>query len=142
MNIYIDCEFDGPRLLSLAMVTTTDCFYEVLENNYANPSPWVRDNVWPVLSKAPIEYEQLQLKAVAYINEHEDAQIVADWPSDIEFLCRVLNLGHGNMYPLRGNKLRFLIDLRLNSNDSLIPHNALADARAIWGCARNLGIET
>ena len=141
MNIYIDCEFDGQRLLSMAMVTGSDCFYETLESTYANPSQWVKENVWPALRKPPIDYETLQIRAAAYINGHEDAQIVADWPSDIEFLCRVLNLGNGKMLSLRDGRLRFLIDLRLTSKDSLVPHNALADARAIWECARKIGIE-
>lgn len=143
MNIFIDCEFDGQRLLSLAMVSDLGEYYEVVEKQYANPDPWVRQNVWPVLGpQEPIGYEALQISAAHWINGHEDACIIADWPSDIEFICRVLNLGNGNMYPIRKGRLSFLLDCRLSSSKSKIPHNALADARAIRECAAKIAAPT
>jgi hypothetical protein len=55
--------------------------------------------------------------------------IIADWPDDIRYFCEALITGPGQCINLH-HQIKFELDLSVNYN-SLVPHNALHDARAI-----------
>ena len=140
MNIYIDTEFNdfGGDLISLAMVDE-NCreFYAVL--NCQNPTPWVAENVIPVLGQRFASLRMLQTRMEAWLAEYDSVHIVADWPEDIAHFCRALITGPG----MRMDTPPLTLEVRrdLSSEASAIPHNALEDARAIWRAAQKTTTE-
>lgn len=133
MNIYIDCEFNsfGGDLISLALVpsdTGRPSFYEVLDTSHLEIDPWVAENVMPKLGQAGISLSAFQAKLQAYLDTFDVAHVVADWPEDLAWLCRVLITGPGTRirYPQK-----FTMECRPIDTASKNPHNALADAEAL-----------
>ena len=140
MNIYIDTEFNdfGGELISLAMVDENGReFYAVL--NCQNPTPWVAENVIPVLGQRFASLRMLQTRMEAWLAEYDSVHIVADWPEDIAHFCRALITGPG----MRMDTPPLTLEVRrdLSSEASAIPHNALEDARAIWRAAQKTTTE-
>jgi hypothetical protein len=136
MKMFIDGEWNsyGGELISLALVPEVgEHFYEVLGCD--NPDPWVAENVMPKLGKDAITMRLMQEFLEVYLSQFESIHIVADWPEDIMWFCKVLITGPGtriNTPPLSLEVLRV-------DTVSMNPHNALADAgalRAWW-----LGLE-
>ena len=136
MKLFIDGEWNsyGGDLISLALVPEIGVhFYEVLGCD--NPDPWVAENVMTKLGKNQITMPEMQEKLEVYLSQFESVHIVADWPEDIMWFCKVLVTGPGtriNTPPLSLEVLR--VDT-VSTNS----HNALADAgalRAWW-----LGLE-
>ena len=140
MYLFLDCEFNGwhdqgtGELISLGLVSGDDKyeFYEVV--GCKNPSPFVEQQVLPILGQSAIPMWELVNKLCSFlweVNSQEvgDITIVADYPSDIELFNRILLLGQGQC--INVPVLGFLLDLSLTTKDSMIPHNALADARAL-----------
>jgi len=136
MKLFIDGEWNsyGGDLISLALVPDIgEHFYEVLGCD--NPDPWVAENVMTKLGKNRITMSEMQEKLEAYLSQFESIHIVADWPEDVMWFCKVLITGPGtriNTPPLSLEVLRV-------DTVSMNPHNALADAgalRAWW-----LGLE-
>ena len=158
MRYYLDCEFNGfgGNLLSLALVTEHgDEFYIArdqaemeAEARSAAPhiEPWVRDNVLPVMDCEgaspmrvgravaetqefwPTHIEPFLLK----YGRHEPPHIIADWPDDIAYLCRMLITGPG--YAIRVPGMTFewsRVDSYPTDLAGAIQHNALWDARAL-----------
>jgi hypothetical protein len=134
MKLWIDCEFNefGGDLISMALVAESGQeFYEVLNlENDEKYGSWVYFNVVPWLDKEPIDKQVFQRKLWQFINQWEEVHIIADWPDDIKYFCMSLITGPGMAIntPL---KLTMQIDRELTTDTSKIPHNALADARAI-----------
>lgn len=140
MNIYIDTEFNdfGGDLISLAMVDENGReFYAVL--NCQNPTPWVAENVIPVLGQRFASLRILQTRMEAWLAEYDSVHVVADWPEDIAHFCRALITGPG----MRMDTPPLTLEVRrdLSSDASAIPHNALEDARAIWRAAQKTTTE-
>lgn len=140
MNIYIDTEFNdfGGELISLAMVDENGReFYAVL--NCERPTPWVAENVIPVLGQRFASLRMLQTRMEAWLAEYPSVHIVADWPEDIAHFCRALITGPG----MRMDTPPLTLEVRrdLSSDASAIPHNALEDARAIWRAAQKTTTE-
>lgn len=141
MIITIDCEWDGfgtlshrsGDLISMALVAEDGSeFYEVLP--YSNLTAWVENNVVPVLNKQPIPRHEFQTKLSLFLNKFDDFVLVADWPEDIAKFCEVLITGAG----MRMDTPTFNMQiLRIDSN-SVVPHNALEDARALMESVLNL----
>ena len=129
MNLYIDTEFDGfgGKLISMAIVSEMGEFYEVLSDTATDQ--WVILNVIPKLQKEPIGEKEFKLKLFYFLDKHEDITIVADWADDIKYFCECLIVSPGVMYSTL--KINFVMDRRLSSSMSKVPHNALEDARAI-----------
>lgn len=130
MNIYIDTEFNdfGGELISLAMVDENGRdFYAVL--NCQTPTPWVAENVIPVLGQRFASLHMLQTRMEVWLAEYNSVHIVAGWPEDIAHFCRALITGPG----MRMDTPPLTMEVRrdLGSADSATPHNALADAHAI-----------
>ena len=115
-------------MISLALVSEDGrSFYEVLGCD--NPDPWVAENVMPKLEKDPIPFVIFQLELAKYLMQFEfdSVHVIADWPEDIMWFCKVLIVGPGirlDTPPLTMEVLR--VDT-VSSN----PHNALADATAL-----------
>lgn len=131
MRIWIDTEFDGyqGQLLSIALVANDGSeFYEVFDT-YPAENEWVIQNVVPVLGKEPISRQLIQLKLSAYLSKFLMIRLIADWPDDVSYFCQLLITGPGTAITIPTLKINLRNDL--NSSASLIPHNALADARAI-----------
>jgi len=130
MKLFIDTEFNefGGDLISLALVDENGReFYEVVD--CPSPGVWVAQNVIPVLGKYPIRKKELSHRLDAFLAAYETIHVIADWPDDIRFFCDVLIVGPGmriNTPPLTMEILR-----DIGSQQSAIPHNALADAHAI-----------
>lgn len=130
MRVFIDGEWNsyGGDLISLALVAEDGrSFYEVL--NCDKPDPWVAENVMPKLGKPWITLESLQEQLELFLRQFEfdSVHIIADWPEDIMWLCKVLITGPGtrlNTPPLTMEVLRV-------DTVSKNPHNALADAMAL-----------
>jgi len=83
----------------------------------------------PKLEKEPIPFVIFQLELAKYLMQFEfdSVHVIADWPEDIMWFCKVLIVGPGirlDTPPLTMEVLR--VDT-VSSN----PHNALADAMAL-----------
>lgn len=135
MKLYIDTEFDGyrGRLISMAIVDEDgrNEFYEVLSSGSLMPcTPWVTQNVIPVLgNQEPIGLNAFQNRLAEFLNRFGHIELIADYPSDIQHFCWALETGPGERIPTP----TMVISIRpeLNTSASLIPHNALLDARAL-----------
>lgn len=137
MKLFLDTEFNGfgGRLISMALVPEDDSsqeFYKEIEMS-DQLAPWVRDNVIPHLILVPSSYNEFQQALAQYLQKvnfhHGDCIIVADWPDDIRYFCEALITGPGEMIALN-HTITFELDLNIKY-ESLVPHNALHDARAI-----------
>jgi uncharacterized protein (DUF169 family) len=130
MNIFIDGEWNsyGGDLISLALVAEDGrSFYEVLGCD--NPDPWVAENVMPKLGKEPIPLVIFQLELAKYLMQFEfdSVHIIADWPEDIMWFCKVLVIGPGTRLDTPPLTMEVLRVDTVSKN----PHNALADAEAL-----------
>jgi hypothetical protein len=133
MKLFLDTEFNGfgGRLISMALIpedSTTREFYKELEMS-EQLEPWVRDNVVPHLVLVPSSYNEFQQSLAQYLREIGECTIIADWPDDIKYFCEALITGPGEMISFK-HTIKFELDLNIN-HESLVPHNALHDARAI-----------
>ena len=141
MRYFLDTEFNGlgGALLSLALVPDLeDDFYITL--SCADPiEPWVERHVMPFLDMVPqaLQAPRLSRRVAAetlahYLAGDEAIEIVADWPEDFAQFSMLLLTGPGEMVAVPPFTLR-LIQLPGFSTAaaSVVPHNALHDARAL-----------
>jgi DNA polymerase III epsilon subunit-like protein len=141
VRYFLDTEFNGfgGELLSLALVPEDgEEFYATLACEGAL-LPWVEQNVLPFLDHVPVGLESARLSrrdaAIAlshYLAIDPEPAIIADWPEDIAQFCNLLMTGPGEMVPIP--QIRFtLLPLAGFSTamNSVVPHNALHDARAL-----------
>ena len=133
MRLFLDTEFNGfgGRLISMALVpedSTIPEFYKEIEMR-EQLEPWVRDNVVPHLILVPSTYSDFQQALAQYLRKVGDCTIIADWPDDIRYFCEALITGPGKMISFK-HAIKFELDLNIKY-ESLVPHNALHDARAI-----------
>lgn len=131
-HVFIDAEFNDFRgeLISLAAVSGHGFeFYEVL--HCASPSPWVAENVMPILNKAPVSSRELAMVLSRYLEQFERCNIIADWPEDISHFCNALIVGPGQMIATPPLTFQLVSGYADTKDTSAIPHNALEDARAL-----------
>ena len=133
MRLFLDTEFNGfgGKLISMALVPedkTEPEFYKELRIT-EQLEPWVRENVVPHLILPPIGYGEFQNALANYLWNVGESIIIADWPDDIRYFCESLITGPGQMINLMNN-VKFELDFGIEY-ESLVPHNALHDARAI-----------
>jgi len=135
MRLFIDTEFNGfgGKLMSMAIVpenTAWPEFYEELEIK-DQLHPWVQINVVPHMFKVPLSYGEFQIKLSEFLLEmrYNDITLVADWPDDLRYFMEALITGPGNRIVMP-DTINFKLDLNIEY-ESLVPHNALHDARAI-----------
>lgn len=128
MNLFIDGEWNsyGGELISLALVAEDGrTFYEVL--GCYKPNPWVAENVMPKLNKQWVSLSELQAELEVFLNQFECIHIIADWPEDLMWFCKVLVTGPG----IRLNTPPLTMEVLRVDTISKNPHNALADATAL-----------
>jgi len=141
MRYFLDTEFNGwgGALLSLALVPDDgEELYLVLAHEGA-VEPWVERNVMPYLDTVPETLRSPRLsradaaQALSYYFEGDrEPLIVADWPEDIAQLNMLLLTGPGLMVPMP--RLIFMLAALegfSTAANSVVPHNALHDARAL-----------
>ena len=136
MSLYLDTEFNGfgGELISLALVSGCGVeWYEVCRIP-SQPHPFVAQHVLPALGKEPIIFPAFVSSLHIFLRNHNGSDIVADWPEDFAYFCRLL-CKEG------GWQLDFSCRMVLVNSDKLypaIPHNALSDARALrnWHMAQ------
>ena len=133
MRLFLDTEFNGfgGKLMSLALVPENDshrAFYKEIEMT-DQLEPWVRENVMPHLIMIPCSYHDFQQALAQYLWEVGDCTIIADWPDDIRHFCESLVTGPGERISMP-SRIKFELDLDIEY-ESLVPHMALHDARAI-----------
>ena len=132
MKLFLETEFTkfNGDLISMAIVSEKgDEFYEVVPFRHLMCDPWVLDNVIPVLRKEENTYERFQTKLRQYLNRFDEVEVIADWPEDFYHFSRALLTGPGEILGVNC-KIRMTFERRLQYQSAL-PHNALADARAI-----------
>ena len=132
-RLFLDTEFNGfgGKLISMALVPESDSrrtFYKEIEMT-DQLDPWVRENVVPHLVLIPCSRYEFQQVLAQYLWEVGDCTIIADWPDDIRYFCESLITGPGEGLNLLHN-MKFELDFGIEY-ESLVPHNALHDARAI-----------
>lgn len=136
MKYYLDTEFDGGGLISLALVS--EAGREMyLATKCENPGGWVKENVLPIVKcEGATPYmcdpELFGPLIAFYMQSDTDPVIVADWPDDIKYLCQALITGPGTMVDIP--RLTFKLE-RVDAYPSrlagAVQHNALWDARAL-----------
>ncbi len=142
MRYFLDCEYNGfgGGLLSLALVpedggeefyVTLACEEEIV--------PWVERNVLPFLDMVPegqvsprLHREQAAIALSAWLAHDPGPEIIADWPDDIAYFCRLLSIAPGRMVPVPPISFRLLPMTNFSTAaNSAVPHNALHDARSL-----------
>ena len=123
--------------MSMALVPENDSireFYAELEMH--DPlDDWVKENVVPhmylqnEMNVEPFSRKQFQNLLAQYLWEVGECTIVADWPDDIRHFCESLITGPGMCLSMLHN-IKFELDFGIEY-ESLVPHNALHDARGI-----------
>lgn len=139
MKIYIDTEFNGYRgqLISMALVDANGREWYWVGQPPDAIDPWVQEHVIPVLLTAQCDVNILkggvlvdpQRHLEQWLKDYPRVHIIADWPDDIKHFCEFLITGPG----CRIDTPPLTMEIRrdLDSEESEVPHNALADARAI-----------
>lgn len=142
MRYFLDCEFDGfgGPLLSLALVPedSSEEYYVVLDHERPL-TDWVERNVAPYFDTVPLAMRRSPISSLAAASELsawlsglESIEIVADWPEDLALFCRLLLTAPGDMVPVPPLTLRLLsLPGFSTAGNSVVPHNALHDARAL-----------
>lgn len=137
-TVYIDCEFNEFHGALISMALVSECgkeFYQVL--HCADPGPWVREHVMPVLNAEPVPRPIFERRLGQYLMQFDAVHVVVDWPEDIAHFCQALIVGPG--FRLDTPPLTMEVRRDLDAV-SAIPHNALADARAIRELAMTLKV--
>jgi hypothetical protein len=142
MRYFLDTEFNGfgGALISLALVPEYgDQEYYVVVPLEEQPHPWVAQHVLPYLgtvppglSSDPVPPAQAARDLAFYLHRDAEPLIVADWPDDIAYFCRLLVTGPGQMVATGHLRFLFLDNTGFSTaENSRVPHNALHDARAL-----------
>jgi hypothetical protein len=127
-RIWIDCEWNDWKgdLISMALVAEDGGeWYQVLECK--SPSPWVAEHVIPKLGKKPVTYQFMQQSLYQFLRDYNRVHLIADWPEDIQHFCEALIVAPGERLPTS----HVTMEIKQIESESKIPHQALADARAI-----------
>ncbi len=139
MRLFLDTEFNGfqGKLMSMALVPENNSIREFyVELEMQDPlDDWVKENVVPhmylqnEMNVEPFSRKQFQNLLAQYLWEVGECTIIADWPDDIRHFCESLITGPGMCLSMLHN-IKFELDFGIEY-ESLVPHNALHDARGI-----------
>jgi hypothetical protein len=135
MRFFLDTEFNGfgGKLMSMALVpenlNAPEFYCEIEVKDQLDT--WVQVNVAPHMFLVPASYSEFQLAFSRYLLniEYDEIIIVADWPDDIRYFCEAMITGPGERIVMPTN-IKFELDFSIKY-ESMVPHNALHDARAI-----------
>lgn len=130
-NIYLDCEFDGMHgdLISMAFAAEDGREMYVVVPIDHTPNKWVVKNVMPILGKDATSVSDLFSKTMAFLGMYDAVNIISDHPADIVYLCKLMMIDDSGAW-MSVPPISFQIIPHVNYK-SLIPHNALEDARAL-----------
>ncbi|MBY8822306.1 hypothetical protein [Sphingomonas colocasiae] len=141
MRYFLDTEFNGfgGALISIALVPEfgDEEFYAILP--MADPVvPWVDRHVMPYLHMVPpaldmtMRADEAAHEVARYLAHDPKPVIVADWPDDIAYFCKLLVIGNGVIVDIDDVDFSFLRSPGFSpAANSKVPHNALHDARAL-----------
>ncbi len=134
MNLYLDCEFNswGGQLISMALVGEAAGveWYKVVEL-HEQADPWVEEHVLPKLQEAPVRMGALKGSLAVFLSKFDSIHVIADWPDDIAYFCRALLIGPGTKIHTPPLTMEVVLMDHATAIPSTLPHNALADAKAI-----------
>jgi len=141
LRYFLDTEYNGwgGALLSLALVPEEG---EELYVTFGWAGPleeWVERNVVPYLDMVPDSLQSPRMgrpdaaRMIAhYLAGDPEPVIVADWPEDIAYLNALLVTGPGVMVEVPPLSFKFVeLSGFSTAANSVVPHNALHDARAL-----------
>jgi hypothetical protein len=150
MRYFLDTEFNGfgGALLSLALVPADgEELYLTLKCD--DPiEAWVERHVIPFmqmvpdqLSGSPLSRQDASAAVAHYLQADSSPFIVADWPEDIAQFCMLLLTGPGTMVPVPPVSFELMpLPGFSTAANSVVPHNALHDARALRDHVLELGM--
>jgi len=138
MKLYLDTEFNGHggALISMALTTAKPLAHEWYGwyVPWFEVTPWVADNVLPHLKRhRPVPFEgpvSMRLSFFQFIKKFHNPEIVCDWHADLVHFCNMLcgpTYEASLDYPFCATVLK----TPPGGVGSLVPHNALEDARAL-----------
>lgn len=132
MRLYLDTEFNGfgGELISLALATESASgkhFYGVLDLP-ERVTPWVRENVVPILEQKPESMVMLRHRLRQYLQRREPVTVYADFPTDFRHL---MDLMAGAAFADSWTADVTMVLLRQTEPEPAMPHNALSDAIAL-----------
>lgn len=136
MRLFIDAEFNSAsnQLISLALVAedNSHSFYEVVatRDSIKDLDPWVSNNVFPILNKAPIPIEQFRVALDKFLRIFPEVEIVGDHPNDLYLFMEHITEARLSKEWVDFD-IKFSLYKDLSAKKSKIPHNALADAEAL-----------
>lgn len=128
VRLFLDVEFNGTHgaLISAALVSAQgDQWYEVLDTSDIELVPWVKENVMFNLARDPISIEAFEASLGEFLSQFGFIEFIYNAHADKRYLDGMLD-GLLNV-PLH----RCVRDGKLSASHSIIPHNALHDAKAI-----------
>tara|TARA_R110000868_G_scaffold131449_3_gene341544 strand:- start:559 stop:987 length:429 start_codon:yes stop_codon:yes gene_type:complete len=134
VRIFIDCEWNDYKgeLISMALVSEFGQeWYGIRRYQQLAVTPWVAANVIPKLNGIGQPDELLRLSLRQYLNHFQGVEIVADWPEDIAHFCDFLITGPGKRIGPEVMNFTVIGGVPGAEEISLMPHNALEDARAL-----------
>lgn len=131
-TVWLDTEFNGfgGQLISMALVDETDC-HAYFSLGCPAPIPWVAENVMPFLGVDPMSRRQAQAKVRQFLHRFKRVNIVADWPEDIKHFCAFMVDGPAGCLATPPLTFELRTDIIGTSDGSVVPHNALEDARSL-----------
>lgn len=133
MEIFLDCEWNsyGGALITMALVAMDGREMYVGLPLHEEVHPWVAEHVVPVLGDPECLAGPLELasRIAGFLAPYPRVHLIADWPEDIERFCRALITGPG--IRIDTPPITMEVNRDLDSEQSCLPHNALADARAL-----------
>lgn len=130
-RLFIDTEFNGfgGELISLAIVSEDGEQWYGVRSIPEDVEPWVAENVIPVLHAEPIGREFFHASLRVFLEKFDRPTVYADWYTDLaHFFAAMAGKDHADSFSFPCTAV-LLEDAPTPA--SAIPHNALADARAI-----------
>lgn len=131
MKLFCDCEFNSYQgaFISIALVADDGReFYESV--GCAEPEEWVAKHVMPFIDRDSITLTELQTRLGAFLEQFDEIHVVADFPVDIYWFCDLLITGPGDRL-LENKRMTMEVRPEASCKKSVVPHQALADARAL-----------
>ena len=85
----------------------------------------------PVLFKNPDRDAELRVSLDSFLRQFDSVHIISDWPGDIAHFCNFLEYRPGDR--IGPDSMTFEVSRYLpdTASTSVVPHNALEDARAL-----------
>ena len=138
MRYFLDTEFNdyGGELISLALVSEVGAKILYIATPCSNPTPWVAENVIPILdvgtSPRIVTADEFGSEIAEFLKDDKAPVIIADWPDDIRHFCAALITGPGCMVNLRSLQFEMVrVDSYPTTLVGAVQHNALWDALAL-----------